>query len=161
MEKVTTLNTNNKKIKSPKSKKDVIKETSKKIPNEKIVINDNSLVKNKNYKNELKDINNNKEFAKAIWDTDDITEAIKIEANNQEKLNNEIDENTYKNSFEREVAEILRELCYDVRAGVDLGGVNADLVVNNKFVIECDGMQDNVKTNIKNMKKQAVIERSL
>ena len=92
MEKVTILNTNNKKIKSPKSKKDVIKETSKKIPNEKIVINDNSLVKNKNYKNELKDINNNKEFAKAIWDTDDITEAIKIEANNQEKLNNEIDE---------------------------------------------------------------------
>ena len=104
IEKVTILNTNDKKIKSPKSIKDVIKETSKKIPNEKIVINDNSLVKNKNYKNELKDINNNKEFAKAIWDTDDITEAIKTEANNQEKLNNEIDEMLIKerkyNSFE-------------------------------------------------------------
>ena len=116
MEKVTTLNTNNKKIKSPKSKKDVIKETSKKIPNEKIVINDNSLVKNKNYKNELKDINNNKEFAKAIWDTDDITEAIKTEANNQEKLNNEIDEMLIKerkyNSFEPFIIIILLILCF-------------------------------------------------
>lgn len=116
MEKVTALNTNDKKIKSPKSIKDVIKETSKKIPNEKIVINDNSLVKNKNYKNELKDINNNKEFAKAIWDTDDITEAIKIEANNQEKLNNEIDEMLIKerkyNSFEPFIIIILLILCF-------------------------------------------------
>lgn len=116
MEKVTILNTNDKKIKSPKSIKDVIKETSKKIPNEKIVINDNSLVKNKNYKNELKDINNNKEFAKAIWDTDDITEAIKTEANNQEKLNNEIDEMLIKerkyNSFEPFIIIILLILCF-------------------------------------------------
>ncbi len=77
----------------------------------------------------------------------------------QKIVNNEIDENTYKNSFEREVAETLKTLGYDVRAGVDLGGVNADLVVNNKFVIECDGIQDNVKLKIKNMKKQAIIER--
>ena len=34
-------------------------------------------------------------------------------------VNHEIDENTYKNSFEREVAETLREVGYDVRAGVD------------------------------------------
>lgn len=116
IEKVAILNTNDKKIKSPKSIKDVIKETSKKIPNEKIVINDNSLVKNKNYKNELKDINNNKEFAKAIWDTDDITEAIKTEANNQEKLNNEIDEMLIKerkyNSFEPFIIIILLILCF-------------------------------------------------
>lgn len=116
IEKVTILNTNDKKIKSPKSIKDVIKETSKKIPNEKIVINDNSLVKNKNYKNELKDINNNKEFAKAIWDTNDITEAIKTEANNQEKLNNEIDEMLIKerkyNSFEPFIIIILLILCF-------------------------------------------------
>ncbi len=73
--------------------------------------------------------------------------------------NNEIDENTYKNSFEREVANTLRDLGYEVRAGVELGGVNADLVVNNKFVLECDGVKDNVKSKMKNMKKQAVIER--
>ncbi|MCR5265570.1 MAG: AAA family ATPase [Cyanobacteria bacterium RUI128] len=81
------------------------------------------------------------------------------EAKYQKIVNKEIDENTYKNSFEREVAETLRTLGYDVQAGVDLGGVNADLVVNNKFVIECDGFEDNVKMKIKNMKKQAVIER--
>ncbi len=74
-------------------------------------------------------------------------------------INNELDENTYKNSFEREVAETLRDLGYEIQAGVDLGGVNADILVNNKFVIECDGLKDNIKSNIKNMKKQAIIER--
>ena len=40
-----------------------------------------------------------------------------------------------------------------------MGGVNADILVNNKFVIECDGLKDNIKSNMKNMKKQAIIER--
>ena len=71
----------------------------------------------------------------------------------------EFDESTYKNSFEKEVTQYLRDAGYNVRAGVDIGGVNADLVVNNKFVIECDGLEDNVKSNISNMKKQAIIER--
>lgn len=74
-------------------------------------------------------------------------------------INKELDENTYKNSFEREVAETLRNLGYEIQAGVDLGGVNADILVNNKFVIECDGLKDNIKSNMKNMKKQAIIER--
>lgn len=104
-----------KKIKSPKSKKEVIKETTKKIPKEKIVINDNN-TKEKSFKSELKDINNNNEFAKAIWDTDDITEAIKIEANNQEKLNKEIDELLIKerkyNFFEPFIIIILLILCF-------------------------------------------------
>lgn len=77
----------------------------------------------------------------------------------QKIVNKELDENTYKNSFEREVADTLRSLGYEIQAGVDLGGVNADIVVNNKFVIECDGVKDNIKSNMKNMKKQAVIER--
>lgn len=67
-------------------------------------------------------------------------------------INKELDENTYKNSFEREVAETLRDLGYEIQAGVDLGGVNADILVNNKFVIECDGLKDNIKSNMKNMK---------
>lgn len=74
-------------------------------------------------------------------------------------INKELDENTYKNSFEREVAETLRDLGYEIQAGVDLGGVNADILVNNKFVIECDGLKDSVKSSMKNMKKQAIIER--
>lgn len=71
----------------------------------------------------------------------------------------EFDENTYKNSFEKEVASYLRDAGYKVMAGVDIGGVNADLVVSDKFVIECDGLEDNVKCNVSNMKKQAIIER--
>lgn len=77
----------------------------------------------------------------------------------QKIANNEIDENIYKNSFEREVADDLRGLGYEVQAGVEIGGVNADILVNNKFVIECDGVKDTVKPNTKNMKKQAIIER--
>lgn len=75
------------------------------------------------------------------------------------RKDSEFDESTYKNSFEKEVTQYLRDAGYNVRAGVDIGGVNADLVVNNKFVIECDGLEDNVKSNISNMKKQAIIER--
>lgn len=112
----TIKETTPKKIKSPKSKKEVIKETTKRIPNEKIIINDNNTAKDKNFKNELKDINSNKEFAKAIWDTDDITSAIKIEENNQEKLNNEIDELLIKerkyNFFEPFIVIILLILCF-------------------------------------------------
>lgn len=83
------------------------------------------------------------------------------EEKHEKVINHELDENTYKNSFEREVAEKLRTLGYDVRAGVEMGGVSADLVINNKFVIECDGVSDNIKTkaSVKNMKKQAIIER--
>ncbi|MCD8377343.1 MAG: AAA domain-containing protein [Candidatus Gastranaerophilales bacterium] len=74
-------------------------------------------------------------------------------------VNNELDENVYKNSFEREVAETLRDIGYEVQAGVELGGVNADILVNNKFVIECDGLNDSIKSNLKDMKKLAIIER--
>ena len=73
-------------------------------------------------------------------------------------INKELDENTYKNSFEREVAETLRDLGYEIQAGVDLGGVNADILVNNKFVIECDGLKDNIKSNIKNMKNRLLLK---
>ncbi|MCM1264558.1 MAG: AAA domain-containing protein [Candidatus Gastranaerophilales bacterium] len=81
------------------------------------------------------------------------------EEKHEKIVNHELDENTYKNSFEREVADTLRSMDYDVQAGVEIGGVNADILVNNKFVIECDGLKDNIKSNVKNMKKQAVIER--
>jgi very-short-patch-repair endonuclease len=71
---------------------------------------------------------------------------------------------------------VLREFCRDMdlladavalqnraergfAAGVDIGGVSADIVMNDKFVIECDGVQDNVKTNIKPMRKLAILER--
>ena len=84
----TTYEKNNNKMrKSPMTKKKVLKETT-----EIITLKDKNSEKEKNYQQELKDINNNNEFAKAIFQSEDIPQAIKEEEENQEKLNKEIDE---------------------------------------------------------------------
>lgn len=75
-------------------------------------------------------------------------------------LNKEIDENYYKNSFEKEVAATIRELGHEVQAGVDIAGFSVDLLVNDKIAIECDGMEDQRRSSTTNMKKQAILERS-
>ena len=75
-------------------------------------------------------------------------------------VNDEIDANIYKNSFEREVADEIRKLDYRVLAGVDIAGLSADLVVDDKFILEVDGVEDKQKSNISNMKKQSILERS-
>ena len=72
----------------------------------------------------------------------------------------DIDENIYKNSLEREVAQNIRELEHKVVAGCDIAGLSADLFVDDKFVIEIDGVEDKIKSHVSNMKKQAIIERS-
>ena len=70
------------------------------------------------------------------------------------------DENTYKNSLEREIADELRNLNHIVQAGAEIAGLSADLVVDDKFVIEVDGVEDNKKLHhMSNMKKQAILER--
>ncbi len=74
-------------------------------------------------------------------------------------LNNEIDENIYKNSLEREVAQHLREQGHQVVAGAEIAGLSADLVVDDKFIVEIDGVEDNKKAHLSNMKKQAILER--
>ena len=74
-------------------------------------------------------------------------------------LNNEIDENIYKNKLEREIADSLRQLEHKVVAGSDIAGLSVDLLVDNKFVIEVDGVEDNKKTHMSEMKKQSIIER--
>lgn len=78
----------------------------------------------------------------------------------QAVLSGEIDENIYKNSLEREVADKIRELEHRVVAGAEIAGLSADLLVDDKFVIEIDGVDDKTKSHISNMKKQAIIERS-
>ena len=82
------------------------------------------------------------------------------------KLSDElkIDENIYKNSFEKEIANSLREEGFEVMAGKTIAGLSADLTVTSPtgktIVIECDGVEDNVKSNKSQMKKQTLIERS-
>lgn len=78
----------------------------------------------------------------------------------QALLSGEIDENIYKNPLEREIAEQIRTLDHKVVAGADIAGLSADLVVDDKFVIEVDGVEDKIKSHISNMKKQAIMERS-
>lgn len=73
--------------------------------------------------------------------------------------NSEIDENTYKNKLEREIAISLRELGHTVKAGVDIAGLSADLLVDDKLIIEVDGVEDNCPQRISNMKKQSILER--
>lgn len=76
------------------------------------------------------------------------------------KNSDEFDENIYKNNFERNVAEALRTLGHTVKAGQEISGVSADLLVDDSFVIECDGVEDNKPSNISDTKKQVLIERS-
>ena len=77
----------------------------------------------------------------------------------QAMLSGDIDENSYKNNLEREVAEQIRNLEHQVQAGVDIAGLNADLLVDKKFVIEIDGVEDKFHDRVSNMKKQAILER--
>lgn len=74
--------------------------------------------------------------------------------------NKEIEENFYKNSFEKDVAQVIRDLGHDVQAGVEIAGFSVDLLVNDKIAIECDGVEDNKRLSATNMKKQAILERS-
>jgi superfamily I DNA and/or RNA helicase/very-short-patch-repair endonuclease len=75
-------------------------------------------------------------------------------------LNEGIDENIYKNALEKEIAEEIRKLEHKVCAGVEIAGLSADLIVDNEFIIEVDGVEDNKKLHhMSNMKKQAILER--
>ena len=79
----------------------------------------------------------------------------------QASASGEIDENIYKNSLEKEIATQIKELGHEVKAGVDIAGLSADLLIDNKFIIEVDGVEDNKKLyHMTNMKKQAILERS-
>lgn len=75
--------------------------------------------------------------------------------------NNEIDENVYKNNFEKEIAQAIRTIGHDVRAGVEIAGFSLDLLVDDKIAIEIDGVEDS--SHFKTpppAKKQSILERS-
>ncbi len=72
----------------------------------------------------------------------------------------EFDENIYKNKFEKQVADEFRALGHKVVCGDEIAGLSVDLLVDDKFVIECDGVEDKTPSKVSNMKKQAIIERT-
>ena len=72
----------------------------------------------------------------------------------------EFDENIYNNEFEKEIADTFRTLGHKVICGSEIAGLNVDLLVDNKFVVECDGVEDKTTSKISNMKKQSILERT-
>lgn len=85
-------------------------------------------------------------------------------ARNSLKADLNIDENIYKNSFEKEVAQSLRQEGLIVTAGKILAGLNSDLTVQapsgKTIIVECDGVEDNIKSNKTQIKKQTLMERT-
>lgn len=75
-------------------------------------------------------------------------------------INNEINEDFYKNTFEKEIAQCIRDLGRKVQAGVEIAGFSVDLLVDDKIAIEIDGVEDQKRLSSTNMKKQAILERS-
>ena len=85
-------------------------------------------------------------------------------ARNTLQNNLDIDENNYKNTFEKEVASFLRDEGFEVTAGTIVAGLSSDLLVTDptgkSIIVECDGVEDNIKTNKTQIKKQTLMERT-
>ena len=77
----------------------------------------------------------------------------------QATLSGDIEENIYKNELEHEIASQIRERGHKVQAGADVAGLSADLLVDDKIIIEIDGLEDKITTPMPAMKKQAILER--
>lgn len=133
-------------IKSPKAKKEVLKETTNRVSKETITINND---KPKNFKHELKDINNNNEFAKAIFQSDDIPTAIQEEEQNQKKLNQELDELIIKekkvNFIEPFIFLVVIALCL---IGLYLILFTKDSAIINSLL---NNINTEITTNLKNI----------
>lgn len=76
----------------------------------------------------------------------------------------EFQKNKFKNEFEQEVAQAFIMEGFEVKAGVEAAGVYPDLIVSDEFgnqvVIEIDGVEDNQKSKLSDMKKQTILERA-
>ena len=54
--------------------------------------------------------------------------------------------NTFKNLFEKEVFEALSEefTTHTLCAGVDFAGINADIMIDGKLIVEVDGVEEHL-----------------
>lgn len=76
----------------------------------------------------------------------------------------EFQKNKFKNSFEQTVAQAFVMEGLDVKAGFEAAGVIPDMLVKDEFgnevIVEIDGVDDNIKSNIADIKKQTILERA-
>lgn len=72
--------------------------------------------------------------------------------------------NKFKNSFEQTIAESFIMEGLAVRAGFEAAGVTPDLLIKDEFgnevIVEVDGVEDKTKSNMKDIKKQNILERA-
>jgi len=68
------------------------------------------------------------------------------------------DVNSFKNGFEEDVYLELKKLVPSAKAGVECGGVSADILLD-KLVVECDGVEDKSPSRFSATKKQSILER--
>ena len=80
------------------------------------------------------------------------------------KSDMKLDENIYKNPFEKELAQFLRNEGFEVTAGKTVAGLSSDLYVKSPtgkaIIVECDGVADNVRMNKTQIQKQTLMERT-
>jgi len=81
------------------------------------------------------------------------------------KINSAIPQDVFKNKFEKEVFEAVKEEFSNlasenkIKAGVEVGSVSSDIMID-KTIVEIDGVQDDIAPKFNDMKKQAIMERS-
>ncbi|MBS4760913.1 MAG: AAA family ATPase [Clostridium sp.] len=72
--------------------------------------------------------------------------------------------NKFKNAFEQQVADALIMDGYEIKAGFETAGVEPDMLVKdelgNELIVEIDGVEDKVKSNLSDIKKQTILERA-
>lgn len=97
----------------------------------------------------------------------DYIEYIQVHQNRASEshlLDSQIDPSVYKNNFEKTVTESLKAEGLNVIAGIKMAGFVTDLTVKdpegNTVMVECDGMEDNVKLYGTQVKKQIILERA-
>lgn len=72
--------------------------------------------------------------------------------------------NKFKNNFEQSVAEALIMEGFEVRAGFEAAGVVPDISLKDELgkelILEIDGVEDNVRSKVSDIKKQTILERA-
>ena len=72
--------------------------------------------------------------------------------------------NVYKNAFEQTIAQAFIMEGFEVKAGFEAAGVYPDLLIKdelgNELIIEVDGVEDNKKSKISDIKKQTILQRA-
>lgn len=91
-------------------------------------------------------------------------QAYQSKGNENNLIDSQIDPSVYKNSFEKTVSEALKAEGFKVVAGIKMAAFDTDLTVKdeseNTVIVECDGMEDNVKLYGNQVKKQVILERA-